>query len=1163
MMNSIANAFYWAILNWTGNGLFVDFFRVLTVVLVGQMIACFSGHAPAFRHCVWRVVFVAILVIVPARFILPPLGFELKAAIESTSRSTRSFLNSDLTARADRTISSAMFDASTRQDKSGVESVDQNSVQYAASLQGSQDSINVAGKERFQRALDWSGEASNNLIIFLPVMVLLVSVWLLMKWISGFLWLSIVSKSAYALDPELQALVRNISGRLGIRHGVSVRLSRHVGVPLAWGCFRPEVLLPIDFAGWSDECQESVLAHELSHIARNDSRWDALSYFALVLFWFNPAVHFARRQWIRSREESTDWAAIQSGCDAQSYASHLLEVVSAYSSRTRSVATVSMSRYSGLERRIQLIMSHDRLKGPVRRYWIGVITVLTVAIATVQVSSQVPRDVTVVEEETDGVIIEVINPPLPYARFSEAIQNRPILRKHLHGIKRSFQGSVYYQGNPVQDATVVLRDLKRGAMNSGDQALFVDLIERTKTDEGGNFVFREIKCPPLGINQSDRAEWVVVASLPDGKMGWANISGRETWAEITDPLKISLLETAALSGRYVSPDGEPIARAEVRLLGMVESSMDKSEFHPQANLMDNKIMNLANGSLCLATFTDEMGRFHFPEFIQGFEATLAFEHPDWPPIVHQSARQEQVLVATPGLTVSGTVKTEDGVPIENAVVTELWPIRSTRTDSSGKYQFRIRSDYFNSLPTDTIGGSKSLRLQIGLHPKFESIEILIGQSQIERGELSQTVLRPLYKVTGQLLEADGTNLGSKHIVVAKIQDETPGTVLKDNLQSVLSDAEGKFSLHLLPNRYRIVDTGPTASSQLFLGIAAFVIPDDESKWKEIARDVIVVDRKIELTPVRTMETTSKTKVKVEVSEEDGKPASGVQITLYDYEQSQVFNGSIPAQAVPSPIGGPFYSDIHGQVTIQTDKQVSLNAFIEAVQNSGQIFKRGSVRLIEADESTMVAIQLERMAKVSGRILVNGAPATEAHLALHSMPKLTTSPQGVLSYSSEVAAVLSGRFGKLNRDGIYEFIVPPSEGYQVFPEMVNGVTLSKSRSHGASKIVEYVYSIPDLEFATGESEISGILLDSNDEPLNDYQVFVVEKGSNPPPASWLHSDRASCVTNEHGRFTMNGIPSGLFELWAHHSSEPLYSNQSVKLGGSISPGTEDLKLWIGK
>jgi beta-lactamase regulating signal transducer with metallopeptidase domain len=1162
-MNSIANAFCWAILDWTGNGLVVDFFRILTVVLVGQMIACFSGHAPAFRHCVWRVVFVAILVIVPARFILPPLGFELTAAIESTSRSTGNFLNSDLAARSDRTVSSTMFDASTRQDKSDVESVDQNSVQYAGSLQGSQDSINVAGKERFQRALDWSGEASKNLIVFLPLMIFLVSVWLLMKWISGFVWLSIVSKSAYALDPRLQARVRNISGRLGIRRGVSVRLSRHVCVPLAWGCFRPEVLLPIDFAGWSDKCQESVLAHELSHVARNDTRWDALSYFALALFWFNPAVHFARRQWIRSREESTDWAAIQSGCDAQSYASHLLDVVSAYSSRTRSVATVSMSRYSGLERRIQLIMSHDRLKGPVRRYWIGGITVLTVAIATVQVSSQVPRDVPVVEEETDGVIMEVINPPLPYARFSEAIQNRPLLRKHLHGIKRSFQGSVYYQGNPVQDATVVLRDLKRGAMNSGDQALVVDLIERTKTDEGGNFVFGEIKCPPLGINQSDRAEWVVVASLPDGKMGWANISGRETWAEITDPLKISLLETAPLSGRYVSPDGEPIARAEVRLLGMVESSMDKPEFHLQANLMDNKIMTLANGSLCLATFTDDMGRFHFPEFIQGFEATLAFEHPDWPPVVHQSTGQEQVLVAAPGLTVSGTVMTEDGDPIENAVVTELWPIRSARTDSSGKYQFRIRSDYFNTLPTDTIGGSKSLRLQIGLHPKFESIEILIGQSQIERGELSQTILRPLYEVTGQLLEADGTKLRSKHFVVAQIQDEPSGTILKNKPQLVFTDAEGKFRLHLLRNRYRIFDVGPIALSQLNLGISAFAFPDDESKLKEIARDVIVMDHQIELTPVRTTETTTKTKVTVEVSDEDGKPSSGVQVTLYDYEESQVFNGSIHSQAVPCPLEGPFYSNIHGHVTIQTDKQVSSNALIEAVQNSGQIFKRGSARLIEAGESTMVAIQLKRMAKVSGRILVNGAPATEAHLALHLMPKLTTSPQGVLSYSSEVAAVLSGRFGKLKRDGVYEFIVPPSEGYQIFPEMVNGVTLSNSRSHGASKIVEYLYSIPDLEFATGESEIRGILLDSTDEPLKDYRVFVVEKGSNPPPASWLHPDRASCVTNEHGRFSMNGIPSGLFELWAHHSSEPLYSNQSVKLGGSICPGTEDLKLWIGK
>ena len=62
--------------------------------------------------------------------------------------------------------------------------------------------------------------------------------------------------------------------------------------PAVVGVIAPRIVTPQDFAQrYSLQEQAQVLAHEQAHIARQDSRLNALSAAAQCLCWFNPLVH--------------------------------------------------------------------------------------------------------------------------------------------------------------------------------------------------------------------------------------------------------------------------------------------------------------------------------------------------------------------------------------------------------------------------------------------------------------------------------------------------------------------------------------------------------------------------------------------------------------------------------------------------------------------------------------------------------------------------------------------------------------------------------------------------------------------------------------------------------------------------------------------------------
>jgi beta-lactamase regulating signal transducer with metallopeptidase domain len=84
--------------------------------------------------------------------------------------------------------------------------------------------------------------------------------------------------------------------------------------PAVVGVLRPRIVTPRDFAGrYTPREQRVVLAHEETHIARQDSRINAVVALARCLNWFNPLVHVLAH-YLRIDQELA--------CDAQVVAAH-------------------------------------------------------------------------------------------------------------------------------------------------------------------------------------------------------------------------------------------------------------------------------------------------------------------------------------------------------------------------------------------------------------------------------------------------------------------------------------------------------------------------------------------------------------------------------------------------------------------------------------------------------------------------------------------------------------------------------------------------------------------------------------------------------------------------------------------------------------------------
>ncbi|MCZ6486372.1 MAG: M56 family metallopeptidase [Acidobacteria bacterium] len=187
---------------------------------------------------------------------------------------------------------------------------------------------------------------------------------LMVGWISAW-WL--VRRAQPIAEKRWKILLRDLGSQVGLAARVTLLQSDRAMTPMAWGLFRPVVLLPKDRSQWSDELRRMVLLHELAHVKRRDCLVQLIASMACSLYWINPMVWMAARRLRIERERACDDHVLSRGVRASDYAETLLQMARSLRSRSfSSMATVTMAT-SQLESRVLAILNPRLHRGALSR----------------------------------------------------------------------------------------------------------------------------------------------------------------------------------------------------------------------------------------------------------------------------------------------------------------------------------------------------------------------------------------------------------------------------------------------------------------------------------------------------------------------------------------------------------------------------------------------------------------------------------------------------------------------------------------------------------------------------------------------------------------------------------------------------------------------------
>src|SRR5215831_3374213 len=111
------------------------------------------------------------------------------------------------------------------------------------------------------------------------------------------------------------------------RASIKVMCAPSMLEPCVFGVFRPVLLLPNGIQDrLTPEQLEAILAHELSHIRRNDNLTAAIHMAVETLFWFYPIVSWVGNRLMDEREHACDEEVLRSIGKPEIYAQGILNV---------------------------------------------------------------------------------------------------------------------------------------------------------------------------------------------------------------------------------------------------------------------------------------------------------------------------------------------------------------------------------------------------------------------------------------------------------------------------------------------------------------------------------------------------------------------------------------------------------------------------------------------------------------------------------------------------------------------------------------------------------------------------------------------------------------------------------------------------------------------
>jgi bla regulator protein blaR1 len=335
--------------------------------VAGALLAVFRMKNVSLRLAIWKVVLWSALAMPLLAWLAPPMPFALpRAVISQLTRLIPAGETLAQTASPDGGSDAAATRVRKTQWPAHTGSADAQVTRGGvASPSETRIALSAAASPRVTAAASlasggavkhWNISGASIAIAVYLAMAILLLTRLFVGWMLG---RRLIRSSHPIRDPRasLSLSLRAFPGHL--YEAPLLAESQAVTVPVTLGVMRPVILLPHDWREWESDKLNAILAHELSHIGRNDALTQRLSKLHRAIYWFSPLAWWLDRELARLAEEASDEAALASGADRERYAEMLLRFFEAIRAASGRVwwQGVSMAAGGDAAKRVDRILS--------------------------------------------------------------------------------------------------------------------------------------------------------------------------------------------------------------------------------------------------------------------------------------------------------------------------------------------------------------------------------------------------------------------------------------------------------------------------------------------------------------------------------------------------------------------------------------------------------------------------------------------------------------------------------------------------------------------------------------------------------------------------------------------------------------------------------------
>ncbi|MFZ2641682.1 MAG: M56 family metallopeptidase, partial [Verrucomicrobiia bacterium] len=221
-----------------------------------------------------------------------------------------------------------------------------------------------------------------------------------------------------------RTLARVVAADCGLANGIEMRRGPACRVPMAWGVWRPVVLLPDTALAWPEQRLAATLRHEFGHVRRRDCLARLLAQVACAVYWMNPLVWMAARRLRVAQEQACDDLVLSSGASASDYANLIVQTVRGLDGHRLSTGhALAMAQPSTLEARVRAIVDEQRNRAPLGRGALAVGMAAAVALVAASALAQV-QDKPDPNEPKQQIMVEAKIIELPASQASAFLPDK-------------------------------------------------------------------------------------------------------------------------------------------------------------------------------------------------------------------------------------------------------------------------------------------------------------------------------------------------------------------------------------------------------------------------------------------------------------------------------------------------------------------------------------------------------------------------------------------------------------------------------------------------------------------------------------------------------------------------------------------------------------------